>query len=82
MGNLSSLGRAGADACAAAQRRAPHDAVVAESVVAIVTRAGNPKNVRGWDDLTRRATPPLFQTPSSGLLLDPSCLQHACKLGQ
>ena len=37
------------------QQRAPHHAVVAESVVAIVTRKGNPLNIRGWDDLTRSA---------------------------
>jgi len=30
-----------------------NNAVVAESVVAIVTRHNNPKNIRGWDDLTR-----------------------------
>ena len=37
------------------QRRFPNRSVVAESVVALVTRKGNPKNIRGWDDLTRRA---------------------------
>ena len=35
------------------QQRLPNNAVVAESVVALVTRKGNPKNIRGWDDLTR-----------------------------
>ncbi len=35
--------------------RLPNQAVVAESVVAIVTRPGNPKGIRGWDDLTRCA---------------------------
>ncbi|KAK9821298.1 hypothetical protein WJX81_003983 [Elliptochloris bilobata] len=35
------------------QKRVPNNAVVAESVVAIVTRHGNPKNIRGWDDLIR-----------------------------
>ena len=35
------------------QKRVPNNAVVAESVVAIVTRPGNPKNIRGWDDLIR-----------------------------
>ena len=35
------------------QQRLPNNAVVAESVVAIVTRPGNPKNITGWDDLTR-----------------------------
>ncbi|KAI3437870.1 hypothetical protein D9Q98_000316 [Chlorella vulgaris] len=31
----------------------PNDSVVAESVCAIVVRKGNPKNIRGWDDLAR-----------------------------
>ena len=35
--------------------RLPNRAVVAESVVALVTRPGNPKGIRGWDDLTRCA---------------------------
>ena len=35
------------------QQRLPNNAVVAESVVALVTRKGNPKNIRGWDDLVR-----------------------------
>ena len=35
------------------QQRAPNNSIVAESVVAIVTRKGNPKRVRSWDDLTR-----------------------------
>lgn len=38
-----------------AQNRAPNNAVVAESVVALVTRKDNPKNVTEWDDLTRYA---------------------------
>ena len=29
----------------------PNNAVVGESLVSIVVRAGNPKNIRGWDDL-------------------------------
>ena len=39
--------------CSHMQERAPNKAVVAESVVAIVTRKGNPKNVTEWNDLTR-----------------------------
>lgn len=35
------------------QDRAPNKGVVAESVVALVTRKGNPKGVKDWDDLTR-----------------------------
>jgi sulfate transport system substrate-binding protein len=29
----------------------PSNSVVVESVCAIVVRKGNPKNIRGWDDL-------------------------------
>jgi sulfate/thiosulfate-binding protein len=35
------------------EREAPNDAVVTRSVVALVTRPGNPKNVKGWSDLTK-----------------------------
>lgn len=31
----------------------PHKSVVVESVVSIVVRKGNPKNIKGWDDLIR-----------------------------
>ena len=31
----------------------PCDSVVVESVVSIVVRKGNPKNIRGWEDLVR-----------------------------
>ena len=29
----------------------PNNSVVVESVCALVTRKGNPKNINGWDDL-------------------------------
>ena len=35
------------------RERAPNGAVVAESVVGIVVREGNPLGIRGWDDLAR-----------------------------
>ncbi|KAK9865237.1 hypothetical protein WJX84_000257 [Apatococcus fuscideae] len=35
------------------RQRAPNNAVVSESVVSIVYRNGNPKKIRGWEDLTR-----------------------------
>lgn len=35
------------------EKEAPNDAVVSRSVVALVTRPGNPKNVRGWSDLAK-----------------------------
>ncbi len=31
----------------------PNSSVVVESIVAIVTRRGNPKGITEWDDLTR-----------------------------
>jgi ABC-type sulfate transport system substrate-binding protein len=31
----------------------PHRSSVCESVVSIVTRIGNPKNIKGWEDLAR-----------------------------
>ena len=48
------------------QDKLPNGAVVAESVVALVTRKGNPKNIRGWDDLIRHRPPSLV--PSLGCL--------------
>jgi hypothetical protein len=44
------------------QSRLPNNSVVAESVVALVTRKGNPKNIKGWDDLTRCHPPRLLCT--------------------
>ena len=35
------------------RERAPNGAVVAESVVGIVVREGNPLGIKGWDDLAR-----------------------------
>ena len=35
------------------QQRLPNRSVVSESVVAVVTRKGNPRNVRDWGDLSR-----------------------------
>lgn len=43
------------------QDKLPNRAVVAESVVALVTRKGNPKNIRGWDDLIRCCIAELVQ---------------------
>lgn len=37
------------------QECAPNKSVVCESHVAIVSRKGNPKNVKSWSDLTRWA---------------------------
>ncbi|MBV9388451.1 MAG: sulfate ABC transporter substrate-binding protein [Chroococcidiopsidaceae cyanobacterium CP_BM_ER_R8_30] len=35
------------------EKQAPNDAIVTKSVVALVTREGNPKNIRSWADLTK-----------------------------
>lgn len=35
------------------EKEAPSDAIVSRSVVALVTRPGNPKGIRGWADLTK-----------------------------
>mmetsp|Transcript_17073 Transcript_17073/g.51010 ORF Transcript_17073/g.51010 Transcript_17073/m.51010 type:complete len:512 (-) Transcript_17073:211-1746(-) len=35
------------------RKAAPNNAVLSTSVVAIVVRTGNPKDIRGWNDLTR-----------------------------
>lgn len=35
------------------EKEAPNDAIVHKSVAALVTREGNPKNIKGWEDLAR-----------------------------
>lgn len=35
------------------QKRLPNNAIACTSVVALVFRPGNPKNIQGWDDLER-----------------------------
>lgn len=35
------------------EKEAPNNAIVSKSVVAIVTRPGNPKNIKTWEDLAR-----------------------------
>jgi sulfate transport system substrate-binding protein len=35
------------------EQKAPNEAIVSKSVVAIVTREGNPKNIKTWADLTK-----------------------------
>lgn len=36
------------------EKRAPNDAIVSKSVAAIVTREGNPKGIKSWEDLARK----------------------------
>ncbi|KAK9807334.1 hypothetical protein WJX73_002563 [Symbiochloris irregularis] len=47
------------------RERLPNGAVVAESVVALVTRKGNPKNIRGWDDLIREDVSVITANPKT-----------------
>ncbi|CAL8463491.1 g3025 [Coccomyxa elongata] len=47
------------------QQRLPNNAIVAESVVAIVTRPGNPKNITGWDDLIRQDVDVITANPKT-----------------
>ncbi|HEY9762851.1 MAG TPA: sulfate ABC transporter substrate-binding protein [Trichocoleus sp.] len=35
------------------EKEAPNDSIVTKSVAVLVTRPGNPKNIQGWEDLTR-----------------------------
>lgn len=35
------------------EKEFPNDSIVSKSVIALVTREGNPKGVKGWTDLTR-----------------------------
>lgn len=35
------------------EKELPNDSIVTKSVIALVTREGNPKNVKSWSDLTR-----------------------------
>ncbi|MBD2260828.1 sulfate ABC transporter substrate-binding protein [Pseudanabaena sp. FACHB-2040] len=35
------------------ETEAPNDSIVHKSVAVIITREGNPKNIQGWEDLTR-----------------------------
>lgn len=35
------------------EKEAPNDSIVTKSVAALVVREGNPKNIQGWEDLTR-----------------------------
>lgn len=36
------------------EKEAPNDAIVSKSVAAIVTREGNPKGIKGWEDLAKK----------------------------
>lgn len=47
------------------QKEAPNNSIVTKSVVAIVTRAGNPKKVKGWADLARPEVKTITANPKT-----------------
>ena len=47
------------------ESRFPHNSVVSESTVAIVTRKGNPHNVQDWGDLTREGVYSVSANPKT-----------------
>lgn len=42
-----------------------HDGIVADSVVVLVVRKGNPKNIKGWDDLVKPGVGIVSPNPAS-----------------
>jgi sulfate/thiosulfate-binding protein len=53
-------------------RRGPHHGIVSASVVAIGIRKGNPKGIKGWEDLTKPGLAVLYPNPktSGGAMWD------------
>ncbi|MBC7791622.1 MAG: sulfate ABC transporter substrate-binding protein [Anaerolineae bacterium] len=47
------------------RKDAPNGGMVSRSVVVIGVRPGNPKNIRGWDDLTRKGVEVLTPNPKT-----------------
>ncbi|KOP25784.1 sulfate-binding protein [Hapalosiphon sp. MRB220] len=47
------------------EKEAPNDAVVTRSVVALVTRPGNPKNIRTWNDLVKPGVQVITANPKT-----------------
>lgn len=47
------------------QKEAPNNGIVTKSVVVIVTRAGNPKKVKGWSDLARTDVKTITANPKT-----------------
>lgn len=43
----------------------PHEGIVSDSVVVLVVRKGNPKNIRGWDDIVRPGVGIVTPNPGS-----------------
>eukprot|EP00884_Botryococcus_braunii_P006268 jgi/Botrbrau1/15642/Bobra.4_1s0027.2 len=47
------------------QKRFPNNSIVAESTVAIAMRPGNPKRIKGWDDLIRKDVSVITANPKT-----------------
>lgn len=47
------------------QKEAPNNGIVTKSVVALVTRPGNPKKIKGWQDLSRSDVKTITANPKT-----------------
>ena len=47
------------------QKEAPNNSIVTKSVIALVTRAGNPKKIKGWSDLARPEVKTITANPKT-----------------
>jgi sulfate/thiosulfate transport system substrate-binding protein len=47
------------------EKELPNDSIVTQSVAALVTREGNPKNIKGWADLTRNDVKVITANPKT-----------------
>lgn len=47
------------------QKEAPNNAIVTKSVIALVTRPGNPKKIKGWQDLARPEVKTITANPKT-----------------
>ena len=60
-------------------KKAPHNGIVTTSVVVIGVRKGNPKQIKGWEDLTRSGVDVLYPSPktSGGAMWDIAAIYGA-----
>lgn len=47
------------------EKKAPNNAIVTKSVVALVTRPGNPKQIKSWDDLVKPGVTVITANPKT-----------------
>ncbi len=47
------------------QKEVPNNGIVTKSVIALVTRAGNPKKIKGWSDLARNDVKTITANPKT-----------------